>query len=568
MLDGQFLEAVLAVLLTAVAVVSVAPRLKISPVVGYLIAGAILGPQITGFIADPHSLEILSHLGVIFLLFSIGLELSLEGLRDMRRLVFGLGSAQVLGTGIILAVIARVSGETWASAIVLGGALAFSSTAFVMQLLQERNEAGLKFATVTFAILLLQDLAVLPLLAVVPALAGGEEGEIFLTLGIDLARAVGAVAVTVLVGRFLLRPLFRHVAAAGHRELFVLAALLVVLGAAWGMTLVGLSMALGALLAGLMLSNTEWRHQVEADLRPFKGLFLGFFFMFVGMTADLSILLDYWYVVAALALGLMLGKAALLFGLCRAFGQPRDVALSVSAYLSQGGEFAFLLLSTAVVAKVVPSGVAALAMAAIVVTLVLTPIAAAVGRRAALRWQGPPTHPEDLSAAGETLRDHLLIAGYGRVGETVAKLAKARELPHLALDLDSVRVTRGRDAGENIFFGDASHIEVLEAAGLARAKAVVVVLDNREATSRLVEALRERDKELPIFARAHDLKHAQALEAQGATYAMPEAVEGSLLLGAAILEGVGEPAAEVDALVAEFRAERYSPPGRSPNGRR
>jgi len=567
MLESEFLQAVLAVLLTAVVIVSLAPRLKVSPVVGYLVAGAILGPHASGFIGEPERLEVLSHLGVVFLLFSIGLDLSLQRLRDMRLLVFGLSTAQVLATGAILAVVARMAGETWPSAAILGSALAFSSTAFVMQLLQERNEAGLHFALVAFAVLLLQDLAVLPLLALVPALARGED-QILLTLAIDFARAAGAVAVTLLAGRFLLRPLFRQVARSGHRELFVLAALLVVLGAAWGMTLVGLSMALGALLAGLILSDTEWRHQVEADLRPFKGLFLGFFFMYVGMTADLSILGQYWYVVLLLALGLMVGKAVLLFSLCRAFRQPIDVSLSVAAYLSQGGEFAFLLLSTAAVAGVVPGGVAALAMAAIVVTLVLTPAAAALGRRAALRSAGPPTAAEDLQTAGETLRGHLLIAGYGRVGRTVAGLAAARRLPHLALDVDAVRVANARQDGENVFYGDASHIEVLESAGLERASAVVVALGNREASTRLVQALHQRNAALPIFVRAHDTAHAQALRRDGATYAVPETIEGSLLLASAILENLGQPAAEIEALIAELRAAGYAPVGHSPNGRR
>jgi CPA2 family monovalent cation:H+ antiporter-2 len=566
MLGGDFFQSLVSVLLTAVVIVSLAPRLKISPVVGYVIAGALLGPEVSTLIREPEELEVLAHLGVVFLLFHIGLELSLERLKQLRFLVFGLGTTQVLVTGAILAVVARLSGETWMSAAVLGGALAFSSTAFAMQLLQERSEAGLHFGLVAFAILLLQDLAVLPMLALVTALGRAQE-NLLLVLASDLARAVGAVVVTVLVGRYLLRPMFRQVALSGHRELFVPAALLVVLGAAWGMTLVGLSMALGALLAGLMLSETEWRHQVEADLRPFKGLFLGFFFMYVGMTADLSILKDYWYVVLALAGGLMLGKGALLFFLCRAFRKPPDVALSVAAYLSQGGEFAFLLLSTAVAGGVVPAGVAALAMAAIVVTLVLTPVAVSLGRRAAERWHVTTMLPETLTAAGEAISGHLLIAGYGRVGQTVAQLAAARGLPHLALDLDPVRVTRARQSGEAVFFGDASRTEVLESAGLERARAVVVALDDRDATDHLVKALRERHRDLPVFARAHDLEHAQSLQKHGATYAVPETVEGSLLLGAAILEGLGQDTAEVDALIDSIRARGYAGLSASRNGR-
>lgn len=557
--DHGMLESAIAILLVAVVVVSLAPRLKVSPVVGYLVAGAILGPAVTGLMKRPEEVAILAELGVVFLLFGIGLELSFERLRAMRSLVFGLGGLQVLATGTLFAVLARLAGVEWPGAVILGGALALSSTAFVLQLLAERGEQAARFARVAFAILLLQDLAVLPLLALVPALAGGSEGGLFGALARDLGWATLAVAVTLLAGRYLLRPLFRHVAASGHRELLVATALLVVLGAAYGMTLVGLSMALGALLAGLLLSGTEYRHQVEADLRPFRGLFLGFFFLYVGMTAELEVLVAAWYWVLGGALALMALKALLLVGFCLAFRQPLAVAISVGGYLAQGGEFAFVLLATAKGQGLLGGATVSVVMAVVVLTLLLTPLSAALARglsrrveaRRTARDHGLPVEPEALS-------DHVLIAGFGRVGQTVAQMANAQGLKHLGIDLDPQRVAQCRRRDLAVFFGDASRYELLEAAGAGRARAVVVTLDKAGQADRLVAALTQHHPDLPVYVRARDLEHAAQLRGAGATVAVPEAAEGSLQLGASLLQGLGQEPVEVDALLARLRAEGYA----------
>ncbi len=553
------LQSALAILLVAVVVVSLAPRLRISPVVGYLIAGAILGPSVSGLIEQPDEVEILAELGVVFLLFGIGLELSFDRLRAMRLLVLGLGGLQVLATAALLASLARLGGLAWPGAILLGGALALSSTAFVLQLLAERGEQAARFARVAFAVLLFQDLAVLPLLALIPPLAGAGGEGLLLTLVGDFGRAAAVVAGTLLAGRFLLRPLFRYVAASGHRELLVATALLVVLGAAYAMTLVGLSMALGALLAGLLLSGSEYRHQVEADLHPFKNIFLGFFFLYVGMTAELSVLASAWYWVVAGTLALMLVKAAMLVLLCRLFGQSLPVAISVGGYLAQGGEFAFVLLATAAAAGLLPAEAVALVMAIVVLSLLATPAAAALARRLSRRLEERGTvRAHGLPGQAEALDGHVLIAGFGRVGQTVAQMANAQGLRHLGIDFDPRRVADCRRRDLSVFFGDASRLELLQAAGAARAAAVVVTLDRADQADRLVAALRADYPDLPIYARARDIGHAAALRAAGAMVAVPEAIEGSLQLGASLLEGLGQEAGEVESLLLRLRAEGYA----------
>ena len=553
------LESGLAILLAAVSIVSLAPLLRTSPVVGYLIAGALLGPQALAVVSEPDSIALLAELGVVFLLFTIGLELSLERLRSLGAPVLWFGVLQIAASGLAIALVVRLLGEPWPAAILLGGALALSSTAFVLQLLKERGETAARFARVCLAVLVLQDLAVVPLLAAIAPLGG--EDIVLAELATSLLRALLAVGLMLLAGRYLLRPLFRLVTRGGHHELVVATALLVVLGAAYGMTLAGLSMALGALLAGVMLAGTEYRHEVEADLRGFKGLLLGLFFIFVGMTADLRAIAAAWPVVVGGALALMLGKSLLMAGLARLLRLPLGTGLRVGGYLAQGGEFAFVLLTQAVLEGVVTPGAASITLAIVVLSLALTPPFSLLARRLAERLERrsqTPASPAALQAASEGLEGHLLIAGFGRVGETVARMAARRGIPVLAIDRDPARVAAGRHRDLPLFFGDASRIELLDAAGAARARALIVTMDNADAALACVAAVRHRYATLPVIARARDPVQARRLLALGATEAVPEAVEGSLRLGAATLLALGEAAGEIEALLAELRDEGYA----------
>ncbi|HET6519918.1 MAG TPA: monovalent cation:proton antiporter-2 (CPA2) family protein [Geminicoccaceae bacterium] len=549
---------VLVFLSAAVAVVSAFHWLRISPVLGYLAAGMLIGPHGLGLIEDTEEGHALADLGVVFLLFTIGLELSLERLRVMRRLVFGLGTLQVVVSGLVIGGGAVALGASVEAAVVIGGGLALSSTAFVLQLLKERGEQATRFGRAAFAVLLLQDLAVVPMLTLVPLLAR-DEPSLLAALGLAALKAAVALAVVAAAGRLLLRPVFRIVAAARNPELFVAAVLLVVLGAGWVMTQGGLSMALGAFLAGVLLSETAYRHQVEADIRPFRGILLGLFFMVIGMAMDLGLVLRRLPELALLVAAVLAAKAVVLAALCRAFGERRDVALRVGLLLAQGGEFGFVLFGAAMAAGLLPPATGQLLLATIALSMVVTPALAALGARLSARLAPPVA--DDRAALGEAaehLADHVVIAGFGRVGQTVAHLLAAGGIPYLALDLDHARVTTCRARGLPVFYGDADRIDVLTAAGVERARAAVITMDRVAAATQAVTALRASFPELRIFARARSRRHARLLAGRGATAAVPEAIEASLQLGGIVLDAVGVGRDAVTRLIDGFRAGDYA----------
>ena len=555
--DLSFLHEVLIFLVAAVCIVPVARILRSSAVLGYLAAGVLVGPHALGLVHDPHQVEVFAEFGIVFLLFTIGLELSVERLKVLRRFVFGLGSLQVIVTGLVIGFGLIAFGLPVNAAIVISGGLALSSTAFVIQILSERGELAARFGRVTFSILLLQDLAIVPLLALVPLL-GEQDASILMALALAGAKALVAIGVTMLLGRMLLRPLFRVVASTHSPELFVASTLLVVLGVGYAMTLAGVSMALGAFLAGLLLSGTEYRHQVEADIRPFKGLLLGLFFMFVGMSIDLSIVAQYLPIVIAGLLALMLLKAAIIAVLCRLFGLSNDVAVRTGLYLSQGGEFGFVLIGLGLSLGIVEPTVGAIVLAIVALTMVATPVAAYLGGKAAeFLSERVSQEVETLEAEASELSGHVVIAGFGRVGQTVAKMCASEGVPYVALDMDAARVSRCRSADLSVYFGDASRMEVLEAAGCDRASAAVITLDRPQLATQAVEELRQDFPNLPCYVRSRDLQHARTLEAKGATAVVPETIEASLQLGSILLTAVGSSRDDIDALMDDFRGDHY-----------
>ncbi len=550
------LAEILIFLAAAVVIVAVVPRLGLGSIVGYLAAGILLGPDGFG-LAAPVELAFLAELGVVFLLFFIGLELSLARLVALRNLVFGLGSLQVGVTAVIIAGIALLAGENGATAAIIGGALALSSTAIVLQHLAETGDMAARHGRVTFSILLLQDLAIVPLLTLVTVLASDSDNVWGLALG-ALAKAAIAIALAFAIGRLLLQPLYRLVAGARNHEVLVGLALATVLGGAYFLSLAGLSMALGAFLAGLVLSGSAFRHQVEADLRPIKGLLLGLFFIYIGVSLDLDIILAAWPQVLGLAFALLIGKAIIAVLLCRVTGQSWEVALRAGTALAQAGEFAFVALAAAVLQDLVPLSLASFLAAIVGVTMAFSPLFFWIGRRAAQSLATPPAAArEAIAEETEELHDHVILAGYGRVGQTVAQLLASEGVAFVALDMDPGRVLRCRKQGLPVFFGDASRSEILEATGAERARALVVTLDGAQAAAHTVEAVLKRWPDLPILARARDVAEADRFKSMGVVTAVPEAVEGSLRLGAELLELLGSPEEAVDEQLAVLRHDDY-----------
>ena len=555
---SAYLEEVLVFLIAAVCIVPLFRWFKSSAVLGYLAAGLLVGPHALGLIQNPESVLLLADFGVIFLLFAIGLELSIERLKLLRHYVFGLGAVQVLVTAALIGGALLFAGQSVEAALVIGSGLALSSTAFVIQMLVERGEMITRYGRVSFSVLLFQDLAIVPLLALLPLL-GQPESSLAAAVGMAAVKAVAVVAAAVLIGRRVLRPLYRVIAAARLQELFVAVTLLVVLGAGWLMGQAGISMALGAFLAGLLLSETEYRHQVEADIRPFKGLLLGLFFMAVGMAIDLPLVAREWLWLLLAVVALLVVKSVIIIGICLLFRLPVAVALRVGPLLSQGGEFGFVLVGGAMLRGLVDLDLGQLILALIALSMAATPAMDWLG--GALSRLATPQPSDDVAALreeSEEVSEHIIIAGFGRVGQTVARVVSACGLAYVALDLDHARVASGRKAGLPLYYGDASRVDVLEAAGIERAKAAVITIDRASEASQAVVALHQRMPGLPVFVRSHDMSHAHRLEAEGAAAVVPETVEASLQLGGILLSAVGVGTDDVTRVMHEFRDNNYA----------
>ncbi len=545
-------------LAAAVVIVPLLKMLKSSPVLGYLAAGVLIGPYGLGFFANADAPNTLAELGVVFLLFTIGLELSLGRLRQLGRLVFGLGTLQVSVTGVVIGAVALLLGTDINAAIVVGAGLALSSTAFVLQLLSERGERTTPFGQIAFAVLLFQDLVIVPLLILVPLL-GAEGATLFTSLATAILKAGAAIVAVIVAGRLVLRPAYRFIAGTGGSELFVAATLLVVLGTSWLLSLAGLSMALGAFLAGLLLAETEYRHQVEADIRPFRGLLLGLFFMTIGLSVNIALVADEIVRVLLLVAALLIGKSVLIALLCWAIRLPFGTSARVGLLLSQGGEFGFLLFGVAMTAGVIPERLGAILLATVTISMAATPLMAWLGDKVS-HVLNPPIRRDltRIEAVSTELTDHVVIIGFGRVGQTIGMILSACGIPHLALDRDQKLIAECRYRETPVFYGDATDIAVLSAAGVGRARAAVVTVDQAQATSLTVAALRESFPDLEIIVRARDLAHVLHLERLGASAVVPDTVEASLQLGGLVLRSTGINAEDISDLLDDFREDDYA----------
>ena len=584
---GDFKDVVL-FLATAGIVVPLFRRWRISPVLGFLGAGVLLGPSGLGALGahapwvaeltinSPRELAQLGELGVVFLMFMIGLELSWARLWLMRRYVFGLGALQVLGCGLIVGLTSYLLGASPAASAAVGAAMALSSTAVVMPILTENRRQHVQAGRVTFAVLLFQDLAVAPILITLSLL--GREGGAGLSpdLLLSFAPAVAVVAGLVGFGRFLLRPMMRSVAKARSEELFMAACLLVVLGSGLLAAFAGLSMALGAFVAGLLLAETEFRHEVEQVIEPFKGLLLGLFFLAAGIGLDVSLILEQPLQIAGVTFGLMALNAALIFGLARGFGLKWRSAVETALLLAASGEFAFVILGSAMTQGLVPDALGQSLLVSATLSMMCIPALAALGLRIAGRSVAGVAEASGPAEAGD---GRILLVGFGRVGRLVGEMLDRHGLPWSAIDQDAGVVERGRRAGHSLFFGDAQRPGFLERCGLDSARALVVTADadwdDLGAVEALVSLVRDRRPDLTIVARARDSRQALRLYDLGVSDAVPETVEASLQLSEAVLLGVGVPAGPVIASIHErrdaFRRELnrrdgFRSPGSGPPG--
>ena len=553
----------LVVLGAAAVVIPLFHRLRVSPVLGFMLVGMVVGPAGLGALADrvpPLSwitiadrgrIEPLAELGVVLLLFMIGLELSWERIKTMRRLVFGLGFLQLAGCTLAVAGAAVLAGVPPGAAGVVALALAMSSTAVVAQVLaEERRMTGL-VGRVSFAVLLFQDLSLVPVLF---GLGAAGSGAGWAGFGLAVAKAVGMVAAIVLGGRVALRPLFRGVARTGSPELFMAACLLVVLGTGVAASAAGLSMALGALIAGLLLAETEYRRQIEVTVEPFKGLLLGVFLISIGMSLDLPRILRDPAPVLAAAVALVAIKAAVTAALARCFGLRLRVGGPAGLLLGPGGEFSFVILALAQASGLVDPALGGFAFILAALTMAAIPLLSKLGtllagkRPVAVR---PDLLPPATAAHGPP---PVIIAGFGRVGRTVAALLDAHALPWVAVDSDADRVAALRRAGQRVYWGDITQLDLLHRIGLADARALVVTIDDRARADALVGAARGARPDLLIVARARDGAHAARLYALGASDAVPETIEASLQLSEAVLVDLGIPMGPVIVSIHERRA--------------
>lgn len=554
------LQPVLILLAAAVLVVVVFRSLRLPPLLGYLIVGVAIGPHALAWITTTDEVRDLAEIGVVFLMFSIGLEFSLSRLLTMRRIVFGLGGAQVLITLLLVFGVALGVGVSWQGSIVLGGALAMSSTAILAKLLAERFELNSAHGRQIIGVLLFQDLAVVPLLILIPALGAPPE-FLAATLGFAVAKATVVLTVLLFVGQRLMRAWFHVVARQKSSELFVLNVLLVTLGVAYITELAGLSLALGAFVAGVLISETEYRYQVEEDIKPFRDILLGLFFVTIGMLLDVRVVVENAW-VSVLLVSLVLAKTALILGLSRLFGAPSGVAIRAGLALGACGEFGFVILSYASGSGLLAPHVLQPVLAAMVLSMLIAPFVierseAIVRRWSASDWMSRAMQLHNIAAQSMTTDAHVLICGYGRSGQNLARILEREDVPFIALDNDPQRIREATAAGEHVVFGDAARREVLLAAGLSRARVVIIAYADTASALRIIALVHEARPGLPVVVRTIDDSDVEKLRAAGATEVVADLMEASLMLASSALMLVGVPLNRVLRRIRETRETRY-----------
>jgi CPA2 family monovalent cation:H+ antiporter-2 len=565
MVDGT-LSQVLILLAAALLVVAVARRLGLPAVLGYLFVGVLLGPNAIRVLEESQTTALLGELGVVFLLFTIGLDFSWPRMVAMRREVFGLGTTQVLVTAGLVAGIAVLFGLPVLPAIAVGGALAMTSTVLVVQQLRELSELNRTHGRLAFSVALFQDLAVVPFLALASALAATNRDFSVAGIALAVGGAGLALLLVLLAGRYLLRPLFYAIAHSRLRELFTMAVLLVALSSAWVSHSAGLSSATGAFLAGMMLAETEYRHQVEAVIRPFQEILVGMFFITVGLLLDVGLLFNEFWLVIVLVLGAQLLRASVMAVLARFFGFPWFKAVRTGIVLSVGGEFGIALLTILLKGSVLPAAIVQPLLVSTVLSMVLGSLILKNNKRIVrllLRQQGPV---EDVSALARDAaatsdlakREHVILCGFGRVGQNVARVLETQGYEYIALDLDPARVRMARQGGDPVIYGDSADEGVLRSVGLAHASALVITFSDPTTALAIVRTVRRLNRELPVLVRTQDDTRVEELKKAGATEVVPETFEASLMLVSHALLLLHVPMSRVVRTVGDIRSHRYS----------
>jgi CPA2 family monovalent cation:H+ antiporter-2 len=564
------LEITLLYLLAAVLGVVGCRLLKLPPMLGYLCVGVVIGPNALALSKNVEAVQHVGEFGVVFLMFVIGLEFNLPKLRTMRQHVLGLGSLQVvltilLGTAAMLALndwLPDLWDMDWKAALTLSGALAMSSTAIVVKLMVERLELESEHGKRIMGVLLFQDLALVPLLVLVPAL-GASAQNLVAELGLAALKAIVLVGVLLVGGQHVMRRWLTLVAQRKSEELFVLNLLFITLGLAWLTQEAGLSLALGAFIAGMLISETEFKHQVETDIRPYHDVLLGLFFISIGMLLDWRLVLQNWGLVLLLVLIPPLLKVALVTGLARGLGATTGVALRTGLYLGQAGEFGFVLLALASESALVPPALLNPILAAMVLSMVVTPFVVMYSNHIVMRlvsteWLQQSLQLTTIARKSISVNHHVLICGFGRCGQNLARMLESQNIPYMALDLDPDRVRQAAAAGHNVAFGDSTRLQALMAAGLARASAVVVTYLDEPAVFKVLSNTHEHAPQVPVIVRTQDDHNLDRLRAAGATEVVPEAIEGSLMLASHALALVGVPMRRVIRIVQDQRDARYN----------
>ncbi len=554
----EYLTNIIILLSAAVIAVPLFRFIGLGAIPGLLIAGVLLGPSGLGYVENDDQIAHWADLGVVLLLFVIGIEINPSRLWSMRRLVLGLGSLQVLITGgLITVIVHQVLNTSWQTSLLIGLALALSSTAFVLQLLSERKVLYSEYGRASVAVLLLQDLAVVPLLALVSLMAS-PESTIAKDIPLALAEALVILILIVVATRYILNPALNILARLGSPEVFTASVLLLVLGSAQAMESVGLSMAMGAFIAGLLIADSSYRHQIIAEIQPFRGLLLGLFFISMGMSLNLDLFLERPFVLLLAVIALISIKFLTLWPLARLFGSKAKVSISIALLLAQSGEFALVIFALAKGTGLLDELIFQYLLTVVLLSMLATPALEKMAHRIFSQSRKSISMASDFSirSSGQDLRP-IIIAGFGRMGHRIGYIMDSMDVPYVAIDNDASIVSRERADGKSVYFGDAQRPEVLRAAGITDAPLVIVSINDFEATERVVASLHSAFPDTPVFARGHDLIRCRELSALGADFTVSETLEASSELARAALLHIGEESPQVEAALEDFRKDYY-----------
>ncbi len=555
------LPLILILLISSVFAVALFRRLRLPAMLAYFLVGLALGPHTFGLLPDSGTNREFAEFGIVFLMFSIGLEFSLPQLYAMRKKVLGLGGGQVMITLLITMLIAKFSGLSWATAFVIGAAIAMSSTAIVSKILAERIDLNSRHGRLSIGVLLFQDIAVVPMLVLIPAL-GSANSNLLDILGLAMLKASVMLLLLFTIGKWLINPWFNLVASQRSRELFVMNVLMVTLLLAYATKMAGLSYALGAFIAGMLISETKFRYQVESDISPFRDILLGLFFISVGMLLNLQQIYSNMQLVLLVLFGFILLKALVVGIVVRLFKYEAGVAIRTALILAQAGEFSFVILALGAEHHLINGQALQAVLAASLLSMVIAPFLIQYNGRIARRLVGSYTRNsgkvvEEIEHAGQNLENHVIICGYGRSGQYLGRFLREENIPYIALDIDPARVLEASAAGENVMFGDAARRVVLTAAGCARAKALVISYADNRAAMKILHIVQESYPQLPVIVRTVDDSNMEKLRAAGAAEVVPEILEGSLMLASHALMLLGVPLNRVVKRIRMFREERY-----------